>query len=150
MDQSRGGIGLASLFSDWSHEIATTVISAFFVMRGRGRVLVGLIKGVPTLAWLGRAVRTPVRKSLLAVAVADDGHDGCDCRIGISVFSPERIVAERLGRRRTPAFARRSRLAAQERAVPSDSRIARGLCFFDLHTSSTYLRKLRRPLTAIS
>lgn len=28
------GIGLASLFSDWSHEIATTVMPAFLAMMG--------------------------------------------------------------------------------------------------------------------
>jgi MFS family permease len=115
------GIGLASLFSDWSHEIATTVMPAFLAAMGVAAFWVGLIEGVSdglssfaklasgyytdrlrrrkpvavagylmtalgtasfalasaawhvllarALAWLGRGVRTPVRKALLAGAV---------------------------------------------------------------------------------
>ncbi|MGN6552447.1 MAG: hypothetical protein ACTHLW_01770 [Verrucomicrobiota bacterium] len=37
MNRTAIGIGLAALFSDWSHEIATTVMPAFWV---------GLIEGV--------------------------------------------------------------------------------------------------------
>jgi len=51
------GIALASLFSDWSHEIATAVLPAFLGSPG------------VAAAWLGRGVRTPVRKALLAAAV---------------------------------------------------------------------------------
>src|SRR5216117_1025186 len=112
------GIGLASLFSDWSHEIATTVMPAFLATMGAAAAWLGLIEGLsdglssfakmasgyytdrlqrrkPTAvigylvtalgtasfglataawhvllarasAWLGRGVRTPVRKALLA------------------------------------------------------------------------------------
>ena len=115
------GIGLASLFSDWSHEIATTVMPAFLATMGVAAFWVGLIEGVSdglssfakmasgyytdklqrrkpvavigyvvtalgtasfglataawhvllsrACAWLGRGVRTPVRKALLAGAV---------------------------------------------------------------------------------
>lgn len=115
------GIGLASLFSDWSHEIATTVMPAFLATMGVAAFWVGLIEGVSdglssfakmasgyytdklqrrkpvavigylvtalgtasfglataawhvlaarAFAWLGRGVRTPVRKALLAGAV---------------------------------------------------------------------------------
>jgi MFS family permease len=115
------GIGLASLFSDWSHEIATTVMPAFLATMGVGAAWLGLIEGVSdglssfakmgsgyytdkllrrkpiavagyvvtalgtasfglasaawhvlvgrSCAWLGRGVRTPVRKALLAGAV---------------------------------------------------------------------------------
>ncbi len=40
------GIGLASLFSDWSHEIATTVLPAFLASIGAGAAWLGLIEGV--------------------------------------------------------------------------------------------------------
>lgn len=39
------GIGLASLFSDWSHEIATTVMPAFLASMGAAAVWLGLIEG---------------------------------------------------------------------------------------------------------
>ena len=115
------GIGLASLFSDWSHEIATTVMPAYLATMGAAAAWLGLIEGVSdglssfakmasgyytdklqrrksiavlgylvttfgtasfglasvawhvliarAFAWLGRGVRTPVRKALLAGAV---------------------------------------------------------------------------------
>jgi MFS family permease len=120
------GIGLASLFSDWSHEIATTVMPAFLATMGVAAFWVGLIEGVSdglssfakmasgyytdklrrrkpvaiagylvtalgtasfglataawhvllarASAWLGRGVRTPVRKALLAGAVTRDTY----------------------------------------------------------------------------
>jgi len=120
------GIGLASLFSDWSHEIATTVMPAFLATMGVAAFWVGLIEGVSdglssfakmasgyytdklrrrkpvaaigylvtalgtasfglataawhvlvsrACAWLGRGVRTPVRKALLAGAVTKDTY----------------------------------------------------------------------------
>lgn len=40
------GIGLASMFSDWSHEIATTVMPAFLATMGVAAFWVGLIEGV--------------------------------------------------------------------------------------------------------
>lgn len=40
------GIGLASLFSDWSHEIATTVLPAFLASMGVAAAWIGLIEGV--------------------------------------------------------------------------------------------------------
>jgi MFS family permease len=115
------GIGLASLLSDWSHEIATAVMPAFLATMGAAAAWLGLIEGISdglssfakmgsgyftdqmrrrkpiavfgyiltTIgtacfgfatqawhvllcragAWLGRGVRTPVRKALLAAAV---------------------------------------------------------------------------------
>ncbi len=120
------GIGLASLFSDWSHETATTVLPAFLATMGAGAVWLGLIEGVSdgvssfakmgsgyftdklrrrkpvavagylvtalgtasfglagaawhvllarTCAWLGRGVRTPVRKALLAGSVTKETY----------------------------------------------------------------------------
>lgn len=120
------GIGLASLFSDWSHEIATTVMPAFLATMGVAAFWVGLIEGVSdglssfakmasgyytdklrrrkpvavigyvvtalgtasfalattawhvllarAAAWLGRGVRTPVRKALLAGAVTPETY----------------------------------------------------------------------------
>jgi MFS family permease len=120
------GIGLASLFSDWSHEIATTAMPAFLATMGVAAVWVGLIEGVsdglssfaklasghwtdglarrkPVMiagylvtalgtasfglasaawhvllaratAWLGRGVRTPVRKAMLAAAVTRETY----------------------------------------------------------------------------
>ena len=120
------GIGLASLFSDWSHEIATTVMPAFLASMGVAAFWVGLIEGVSdglssfakmasgyytdklrrrkpvavigylvtalgtasfglataawhvllarAFAWLGRGVRTPVRKALLAGAVTKETY----------------------------------------------------------------------------
>jgi MFS family permease len=115
------GIALASLFSDWSHEIATAVLPAFLGSLGAAAAWLGIIEGVSdglssfaklgsgfytdrlprrkpiafagylvtalataafglataawhvliarAVAWLGRGVRTPVRKALLAAAV---------------------------------------------------------------------------------
>ena len=40
------GIGLASLFSDWSHEIATAALPAFLGTMGAGAVWLGIIEGV--------------------------------------------------------------------------------------------------------
>jgi MFS family permease len=120
------GIGLASLFSDWAHEIATTVLPAFLATMGAAAAWLGLIEGVSdglssfakmasgfytdklqrrkpiavigylvtalgtasfglasaawhvlvarSLAWLGRGVRTPVRKALLAAAVTRETY----------------------------------------------------------------------------
>jgi MFS family permease len=120
------GIGLASLFSDWSHEIATSVMPAFLATMGVAAAWLGLIEGVSdglsgfakmasgyytdrfsrrkpiavagyvvtalgtasfalaaaawhvllarSLAWLGRGVRTPVRKALLAGSVTPESY----------------------------------------------------------------------------
>ena len=120
------GIGLASLFSDWSHEIATTVMPAFLATMGVAAAWLGIIEGVSdglssfvkmgsgyytdrlqrrkpiavagylvtalgtaafglataawhvllarSLAWLGRGVRTPVRKALLAGSVTKENY----------------------------------------------------------------------------
>ncbi|HEV2391864.1 MAG TPA: MFS transporter [Verrucomicrobiae bacterium] len=120
------GIGLASLFSDWSHEMATTVMPAFLATMGVAAIWLGLIEGVSdglssfakmgsgyytdglrrrkpiavigyvmtalgtaafglataawhvllarAFAWLGRGVRTPVRKALLASAITPETY----------------------------------------------------------------------------
>src|SRR3984957_12332680 len=116
------GVGLTSLFSDWSHETATTLLPTFLATMGVAAAWLGLIEGVSdglsslakmasgyytdrlrrrkpiaiasyvlsalgtaalglasnpwqvliarASAWLGRGVRTPVRKALLAGSVA--------------------------------------------------------------------------------
>jgi MFS family permease len=115
------GIALASLFSDWSHEIATAVLPAFLGSLGVAAAWLGMIEGISdglssfaklssgfytdrlarrkpialagylitalatasiglattagqvlmarATAWLGRGIRTPVRKALLTSAV---------------------------------------------------------------------------------
>ncbi len=120
------GIGLASLFADWSHEIATTVMPAFLATMGVAAAWLGIIEGVSdglssfakmasgyytdklprrkpiavagylvtalgtaafglatsawhvllarATAWLGRGVRTPVRKALLAGSVTPETY----------------------------------------------------------------------------
>jgi len=120
------GIGLASLLSDWSHEIATAVMPAFLATMGAAAMWLGIIEGVSdglssfvkmgsgyftdqlrrrkpiavvgyivttagtasiglathawhvllcrASAWLGRGVRTPVRKALLAAAVTPETY----------------------------------------------------------------------------
>src|SRR5450631_1301720 len=40
------GVGLASLFSDWSHEIATTLMPTFLATMGVAAAWLGLIEGV--------------------------------------------------------------------------------------------------------
>src|SRR6266852_318198 len=112
------GVGLTSLFSDWSHETATAVLPAFLAAIGAGPAWLGAIEGISdglssfaklasghftdrlkhrkplavfgyavtalatasfafathayqvligrATAWLGRGVRSPVRKALLA------------------------------------------------------------------------------------
>jgi MFS family permease len=116
------GVGLTSLFSDWSHETATAVLPAFLEAIGAGPAWLGAIEGVAdglssfsklaggyytdtlkrrkplallgyavttlstasfafathayhvmfgrALAWLGRGVRSPARKALLAADVS--------------------------------------------------------------------------------
>jgi MFS family permease len=120
------GIGLASLFSDFSHEIATALLPAFLASMSVAAVWLGIIEGVSdglssvakmgsgfytdklqrrkpiavlgyivtalgtasfglatnawhvllarSSAWLGRGVRTPVKKALLASAVTKDTY----------------------------------------------------------------------------
>jgi MFS family permease len=120
------GIGLASLLSDWAHEIATSVLPAFLASMGVAAAWLGIIEGVSdglssiakmasgyytdklqhrkpiavvgyivtalgtasfglataawhvliarASAWLGRGVRTPVRKALLAAAVTKETY----------------------------------------------------------------------------
>jgi MFS family permease len=120
------GIGLTSLFSDWSHEIATAILPAFLASLGAGPGWLGVIEGTAdglssfsklaaghytdrlkrrkplvqigyvvttlatgalalatsawhvlvarTTAWLGRGVRTPGRKALLAAGVSPDAY----------------------------------------------------------------------------
>jgi MFS family permease len=115
------GVGLTSLFSDWSHETATAVLPAFLAMIGAGPAWLGVIEGLAdglssfaklsaghytdqlkrrkplvlagyaitalatgsfalathaydllfgrVLAWLGRGVRSPSKKALLAADV---------------------------------------------------------------------------------
>jgi MFS family permease len=115
------GVGLTSLFSDWSHETATAVLPAFLATIGAGPAWLGAIEGIAdglssfaklasghytdqlkrrkplavfgyaftalatasfafathayhvligrSAAWLGRGVRSPVRKALLAADV---------------------------------------------------------------------------------
>ena len=116
------GVGLTSLFSDWSHETATAVLPAFLAAIGAGPAWLGAIEGIAdglssfsklaggyytdtlkrrkplavlgylvttlsttsfafathayhvmfgrALAWLGRGIRSPARKALLAADVA--------------------------------------------------------------------------------
>jgi len=115
------GVGLTSLFSDWSHETATAVLPAFLAVLGAGPAWLGAIEGIAdglssfaklgaghwtdrlsrrkplvlcgyavtalatasfafatqaydvlfgrVLAWLGRGVRSPSKKALLAADV---------------------------------------------------------------------------------
>jgi MFS family permease len=120
------GVALASLFSDWSHEIATAVMPAFLATFSAAAAWLGLIEGISdgfsgaakmasgfytdklqrrkpiavvgylvtalgtaaiglatsplqilfarSAAWLGRGVRTPIRKALLAAAVTRETY----------------------------------------------------------------------------
>lgn len=120
------GVGLTSLFSDWSHETATAVLPAFLAVIGAGPAWLGIIEGIAdglssfaklagghytdqlkrrkplavfgyaltafatasfafatrayhvllgrTVAWLGRGVRSPVRKALLAADVSPSAY----------------------------------------------------------------------------
>src|SRR5712691_3265460 len=120
------GVGLTSLFSDWSHETATAVLPAFLAAIGAGPVWLGAIEGISdglssfaklgsghftdrlkrrkplavfgyaftalatasfafathayqvllgrAAAWLGRGVRSPAKKALLAADVAPGAY----------------------------------------------------------------------------
>jgi MFS family permease len=120
------GVGLTSLFSDWSHEIATAVLPAFLAAIGAGPAWLGAIEGISdglssfaklgaghytdrlkrrkplvvigyavtalatasfglathaidilfgrVLAWLGRGVRSPAKKALLAADVPPSAY----------------------------------------------------------------------------
>ena len=120
------GVGLTSLFSDWSHETATAVLPAFLAAIGAGPAWLGAIEGISdglssfvklfaghftdrlkhrkplalfgyaftacstasfafathayhvlfgrVAAWLGRGVRSPAKKALLAANVPPDAY----------------------------------------------------------------------------
>jgi MFS family permease len=120
------GVGLTSLFGDWSHETATSVLPAFLAAIGAGPAWLGLIEGIAdglssftklaaghytdslkrrkpiaiigyavtalgtasfafatnayhlligrSLAWLGRGVRSPAKKALLAADVSPNAY----------------------------------------------------------------------------
>jgi len=120
------GVGLTSLFSDWSHETATAVLPTFLAAIGAGPAWLGAIEGIAdglssfsklaggyftdtlkrrkplavlgylvttlstasfalatqayqvmfgrALAWLGRGVRSPARKALLAAEVSPSAY----------------------------------------------------------------------------
>jgi len=120
------GVGLTSLFSDWSHEIATALLPAFLATVGAGPAWLGAIEGIAdglssfaklgagyytdrlkrrkplaalgyvftalatasfafathpvhvlvgrAAAWLGRGVRSPAKKALLAADVSPDAY----------------------------------------------------------------------------
>jgi len=120
------GVGLASLFSDWSHETATALLPAYLATLGVAAAWLGIIEGVSdglssvakmasgfatdrlrrrkpvavlgycvtalgtasfalatsawhvllsrASAWLGRGVRTPIRKALLAGSVTPETY----------------------------------------------------------------------------
>jgi MFS family permease len=120
------GVGLTSLFSDWSHETATAVLPAFLAALGAGPAWLGAIEGIAdglssftklaaghftdrlehqkplavlgyaftalstasfalathpisvlfgrTAAWLGRGVRSPAKKALLAADVPPNAY----------------------------------------------------------------------------
>lgn len=120
------GVGLTSLFSDWSHETATAVLPAFLAAIGAGPAWLGAIEGIAdgfssfaklaaghftdhlkrqkplavlgyaftalstaslafathayhvlfarALAWLGRGVRSPAKKALLAADVPPNAY----------------------------------------------------------------------------
>lgn len=122
MNRTVLGVGLTSLFSDWSHETATAVLPAFLAAIGAGPAWLGAIEGIAdgvssfsklaggyytdqlkrrkplavcgyavtalstasfafathayhiligrAIAWLGRGVRSPARKALLAADVS--------------------------------------------------------------------------------
>ncbi len=120
------GVGLTSLFSDWSHETATAILPAFLAAIGAGPAWLGVIEGIAdglssfsklaagyftdrlkhrkplavfgyavtaisttslafathashvligrTAAWLGRGVRSPAKKALLAADVSPNAY----------------------------------------------------------------------------
>ena len=120
------GVGLTSLFSDWSHETATSILPAFLAAIGAGPAWLGVIEGIAdglssfaklaaghytdnlkrrkplavfgyavtavatasfafatnayqvligrSQAWLGRGVRSPAKKALLAADVSPDAY----------------------------------------------------------------------------
>jgi MFS family permease len=120
------GVGVTSLFSDWSHEIATAILPAFLATIGAGPAWLGAIEGISdglssfaklgsghytdrlkkrkplavfgyaftalatasfafathayhvlfgrAAAWLGRGVRSPAKKALLAADVAPGAY----------------------------------------------------------------------------
>ena len=120
------GVGLTSLFSDWSHEIATAILPAFLAAIGAGPAWLGAIEGIAdglssftklsagyftdqlkrrkplavfgygftalatasfafathayhvligrSAAWLGRGVRSPAKKALLAADVPPSAY----------------------------------------------------------------------------
>lgn len=120
------GVGLTSLFSDWSHETATAILPAFLTAIGAGPAWLGVIEGIAdglssfsklaagyftdrlkhrkplavfgyavtaisttslafathashvligrTAAWLGRGVRSPAKKALLAADVSANAY----------------------------------------------------------------------------
>ena len=187
------GIGLASLFSDWSHEMATAVLPAFLATMGAAAAWLGLIEGVSNglsslakmasgfytdnlrqrkpiavigylvtalgtasfglataawhilaaraFAWLGRGVRTPVRKALLAGSVTRETYG--------RAFGFERMM-DTLGAVAGPASASVLLMALNHRYPPLfaltliPSLIAAGLVAFVVK------EKERKPVSHVS
>src|ERR1700726_884898 len=46
LNQTVLGVGLTSLFSDWSHETATAILPAFLAAIGAGPAWLGVIEGI--------------------------------------------------------------------------------------------------------
>jgi MFS family permease len=77
LNRSVFGMGLASLFSDWSHEMTTAILPLFLVSIGANAAILGTIEGVADAAasfiklWAGhRTDRTGERKPLTVVGYA--------------------------------------------------------------------------------
>lgn len=77
LNRSVLGMGLASLFSDWSHEMTTAVLPLFLASIGASAAALGIIEGVADAAssfvklWAGhRTDRTGTRKPLTVIGYA--------------------------------------------------------------------------------
>src|ERR1019366_5184552 len=46
LNRTTFGVGITSLFSDWSHEIATAILPAFLATIGAGPAWLGLLEGI--------------------------------------------------------------------------------------------------------
>src|SRR5439155_182067 len=60
------GVGLTSLFSDWSHETATAVLPAFLAAIGAGPAWLGAIEGIAHL--FRKVFLWPLLPGMIAVA----------------------------------------------------------------------------------
>ncbi len=81
------GIGLASLFRDWSHEIATTAMPTFLATMGVAAAWVGLIEGVSDVV---RTMTPSTARLTASLTTLFPTQDGLTSRLNFALVACRR------------------------------------------------------------